>query len=225
MWMQVIPMQSRANFFGGGLSHWFKFNLQGDLDWIADIRWKELWATVCYYLWLWRNKDIHDASFIRPVQPVQLVMQRCREYRDAYKTRCIVSERPRSTVLIGWKPPIDGWVKLNTDGACKGRIIAGCGGIIRNNRGDWLGGFAKHIGTCSAFTAELWGVLEGLSYAWSMGFKLVELDVDSVAVVKVIKTGVTTSVAGVSLIKSIRRLLEQGWEVKITHSYREDYVL
>jgi hypothetical protein len=54
-----------------------------------------------------------------------------------------------------------------------------------------------------------------------MGFKLVELDVDSVAVVKVIKTGVTTSVAGVSLIKSIRRLLEQGWEVKITHSYRE----
>jgi hypothetical protein len=70
MWMQVIPMQSRANFFGGGLSHWFKFNLQDDLDWIADIRWKEFWATVCYYLWLWRNKDIHDASFIPPVQPV-----------------------------------------------------------------------------------------------------------------------------------------------------------
>jgi ribonuclease HI len=49
--------------------------------------------------------------------------------------------------------------------------------------------------------------LEGLRYAWSMGFRLVELDADSVAVVKVIKTGVTTSVAGVSLIKSIRRLL------------------
>jgi hypothetical protein len=91
----------------------------------------------------------------------------------------------------------DRWiVKLNTDGACKGRITAGCGGIIRNNRGDWLGGFAKHIGTCSAFTTKLWGVLEGLRYAWSMSFRLVELDVDSMAVVKVIKTGVTTSVAG-----------------------------
>jgi hypothetical protein len=43
-----------------------------------------------------------------------------------------------------------------------------------------------------------------------MGFRLVELDVDSVAVVKVIKTGVTTSVAGGSLIKNIGRLLEQG---------------
>jgi hypothetical protein len=28
-------------------------------------------------------------------------------------------------------------------------------------------------------------------------------------------------VAGGSLIKNIGRLLEQGWEVKITHSYRE----
>jgi hypothetical protein len=27
---------------GCKLSHWFKFNLEGDLDWIADIRWKEL---------------------------------------------------------------------------------------------------------------------------------------------------------------------------------------
>jgi hypothetical protein len=60
------------------------------------------------YCWIWRNKNIHDASFIRPLQPVQFVMQRCREYRDSYKAQCIVSERPRSTVLIGWKPPVDG---------------------------------------------------------------------------------------------------------------------
>jgi hypothetical protein len=93
---------------GCKLSHWFKFNLEGDLDWIADIRWKELWATICYYLWIWRNKDIHDASFIRTLQPVQFVMQRSREYRDACKAQCIVSERPRSTVLIGWKPTVDG---------------------------------------------------------------------------------------------------------------------
>ncbi|PNX93366.1 hypothetical protein L195_g016519 [Trifolium pratense] len=66
-------------------------------------------------------------------------MQRCKEYRDADKAQRIGSERPRSTVLIGWKPLIDGWVKLNIDGACKGRIIVGCGGIFRNNREDWLG--------------------------------------------------------------------------------------
>ncbi|GAU12737.1 hypothetical protein TSUD_122290 [Trifolium subterraneum] len=114
------------------------------------------------------------------------------------------------------------WIKLNTDGACKGRITGGCRGVIRNSSGVWIGGFAKHVGVCSAFKAELWGVLEGLRYAWYRGFRFVELDVDSVvAVVQAIKTGVTTSVNGNSLLRSICRLLEQEWEVKIAHSYRE----
>jgi hypothetical protein len=49
----------------------------------------------------------------------------------------------------------------------------------------------------------------------------VELDVDSVAVVQAIKSGATTSVNGISLIRSICRLFDQVWEVKIAHSYKE----
>ncbi|MCI46858.1 hypothetical protein A2U01_0068099, partial [Trifolium medium] len=37
----------------------------------------------------------------------------------------------------------------------------------------------------------------------------VGLDVDCMAIVKAIKSGVTTSVTGISLIKSISRLLEK----------------
>jgi hypothetical protein len=40
-------------------------------------------------------------------------------------------------------------------------------------------------------------------------------------VVKVIKDGATSSSPGISLLKSIRRLLEFDWDVKINHSYRE----
>ncbi|MCI28245.1 ribonuclease H protein [Trifolium medium] len=92
--------------------------------------------------------------------------------------------------MIGWKPPVEGWVKVNIDGACKSESVAGCGGIIRNNRGGWLGGFAKHIGSCSAFVAELWGVLEGLKHS-----------------------GVTSSAMGITLIKNIRRMLALNWNV------------
>jgi hypothetical protein len=70
--------------------------------------------------------------------------------------------------------------------------------IIRDHIGNWLGGFAKHIDICSTFTAELWGVLEGLCLAWRLRHRNVELDVDSTVVVKVIKDGVTTSVMVVS---------------------------
>jgi ribonuclease HI len=221
LWMLVVPLNKRAEFFGGELSHWFQLNLQGDLAWIADISWPEFWANVCYYLWIWRNKELHEENFIRPVHSVQFVLQRCREYKNANKSKRIVTDRPRSTVWIGWKPPTNGWIKLNTDGACKGRTTAGCGGVMRNSSGVWIGGFAKHVGVCSAFTAELWGVLEGLKYAWDRGFKFVELDVDSVALVQAIKSGATTSVIGISLIRSICRLVNQAWEVKIAHSYRE----
>jgi ribonuclease HI len=37
--------------------------------------------------------------------------------------------------------------------------------------------------------AELWGVLEGLRFAWRMRYKAVELEVDSTSVVKVIRAG------------------------------------
>ncbi|PNX73563.1 nucleic acid binding protein [Trifolium pratense] len=58
--------------------------------------------------------------------------------------------------MIGWKPPAEGRVKLNTDGACKNDTgsNAGCSGVIRDSRGKWCGGFAKFVGNCSAFMAE-----------------------------------------------------------------------
>ncbi|PNX74617.1 hypothetical protein L195_g030542 [Trifolium pratense] len=84
----------------------------------------------------------------------------------------------------------------------------GCGGIIRYSRGVWLGGFAKHIGICNAFTAELRGVLEGLRLTWRLSFRAVEFDIDSTSVVKVIKDGASSSVMRIFLLKSIKRLSE-----------------
>ncbi|GAU37398.1 hypothetical protein TSUD_361030 [Trifolium subterraneum] len=90
---------------------------------------------------------------------------------------------------IGWEVPEEGWVKVNTDGASKGEGLAGCGGIIRDHRGSWCGGFAKFVGTGSAIIAELWGVLEGLKLAERRRFRNIEVNVDSSSVVKMIMNG------------------------------------
>jgi hypothetical protein len=100
--------------------------------------------------------------------------------RYAVQAREVMAEKPLRISWVGWKPPDVGWVKLITDGACKEAYTAGCGGILHNNNGEWLGGFAKQIGICSAaFMADLWGVLVGLRFAWRMGYIAVELEVDS----------------------------------------------
>jgi ribonuclease HI len=99
--------------------------------------------------------------------------------------------------------------------------VAGCGGIIRGSHGEWLGGFAKCVGLCSAFVAELWGVYEGLRYAHRLGFRRVELHIDSETVVRVVEKRSTMSSAGSSLLKQIWNLLELDWVVEISHTYRE----
>jgi hypothetical protein len=45
------------------------------------------------------------------------------------------------------------------------------GGILRGRDGEWLRGFSKFIGKGSAYVvAELWGMLEGLSFAKCLNF-------------------------------------------------------
>lgn len=69
-------------------------------------------------------------------------------------------------VNIVWIKPDPSWMKLNTDGVSKGNPgDAGCGGILRNEYGHWLRGFTYHIGSCSAYVAELWGIYVGLLFA------------------------------------------------------------
>jgi ribonuclease HI len=75
---------------------------------------------------------------------------------------------------------------LNTDGSCREDGHIGCGGIIRGNDSEWIGGFAKFVGHGNAYLAKLWGVVEGLSYAIRLNLHCVELHVDSMAVVKAI---------------------------------------
>jgi ribonuclease HI len=132
-----------------------------------------------------------------------------------------VIQKERVLSYINWKPLRENFVKLNTDGACKERKRAGCGGVIRGNQGEWLRGFAKNVGNCSAFIAELWGVLEGLCLAHRMGFPNVELSVDSQAVVQVLKAGKVYSKHGMAILKKIRDMLALDWIVEISHEYRE----
>jgi ribonuclease HI len=61
----------------------------------------------------------------------------------------------------------------------------------------------------------LWGVLEGLKYAKRKGYRKIELNINSVAVMKVIKSGKTSNSLGFSLVKSIKKLLDEEREVKI----------
>jgi hypothetical protein len=64
--------------------------------------------------------------------------------------------RTQQQLNIAWMSPSSGWFALNIDGGAKpSDWKAGCGGVLRNDKGIWIGSFAKAVGDTTAYTAEL----------------------------------------------------------------------
>ncbi|MCH83045.1 ribonuclease H protein, partial [Trifolium medium] len=63
-----------------------------------------------------------------------------------------------------WCPPLSNWIKGNTDGVST-NISSSCGGIFRNCQADFVGCFAKNLGTGTTFQAELAGVMRAIEIA------------------------------------------------------------
>ncbi|GAU23253.1 hypothetical protein TSUD_172820 [Trifolium subterraneum] len=119
----------------------------------------------------------------------------------------VVAQRQKVEIGIAWQGPEEGWLSLNTDGASRGEVPAECGDLIRNSAGQWLGGFSRNLGYCSAYLAELWGVYDGLCLAQNIGATRIEVHVDSSVVVQTLNSTNGGSVTGWRLVQEIRRLL------------------
>jgi len=70
-------------------------------------------------------------------------------------------------IEVFWHPPIQNWVKCNTDGASIGNPgVAACAGIFRNRHVESKGCFAANIGIANALYAELMGVILAIEIAY-----------------------------------------------------------
>ena len=124
--------------------------------------------------------------------------------------------------MIAWIPPMGEWVKVNTDGACRGTIgLATAGGVLRDGSGHWLGGFSFNIGVCTVPLAKLWGVYYGLYMAWERRCVRLELEVDSELVLGFLKDGIIDSHPLSFLVRLCHDFISRDWVVRISHVYRE----
>ena len=66
-------------------------------------------------------------------------------------------------MLSSWQAPSMGLFKINADGVIeRNQVLRSCGGILKNESGSFLGGFALIIGKCSIVEARLWIIYHGL---------------------------------------------------------------
>ncbi|CAN1853756.1 Putative ribonuclease H protein At1g65750, partial [Linum perenne] len=183
-WRDFLPPPAIASFFSGNLQDWLIHAISsaelGLSCWIA------MWL-----LWKARNEDIFEGKSVTSTQLRLRVHSWIAGVRETMKSSSqILSEivgRRRDT-LIKWIPAPDEWITVNTDGSVTQPLShAAGGGVIRNSHGAKLASFASNFGRCSIMRAELRAATLGLSLAWDMGFRKVNLQIDSLAAIAAIK--------------------------------------
>lgn len=74
--------------------------------------------------------------------------------------------------------------KVNTDGALITLSgLVGCGGVIRDARGEWRAGFSRRIGAKNSFMAELRGLRDGLILCCNLHISSLIVELDAKAIV------------------------------------------
>jgi glyoxylase-like metal-dependent hydrolase (beta-lactamase superfamily II) len=118
-----------------------------------------MWA-----IWSSRNNITHDKGVLDPVQ----TMVRTREALD-------VLDIPRYHAKVlpghGWRPPDEGWIKINTDaGVSLENRKSGAGGVARNPSG-FIGAWSKpYPGVTNPLIAEALALRDGVIFAKLRGF-------------------------------------------------------
>ena len=130
--------------------------------------------------------------------------------------------RPRSNPVTVWKPPVHGYLKLNTDGAWKTNSKASGGGVIRRTDGSWFMGFSVKFDAINPAAAELTTIREGLSLAKDHNISRLEVETDAQALKIMLDRAEKVPHHQLSaIICDIVKLLKTNWVVIFLHAKRD----
>lgn len=88
--------------------------------------------------------------------------------------------KKRKSIMVVWRKPKQGWVKLNADGSCRGDPgSCGDGGVIRDIYGNVKWAYSSQCGYGNNNKAELRAITCGVRICKQKGFLNVEMECDS----------------------------------------------
>ena len=132
--------------------------------------------------------------------------------------------KPNRRVMkqIRWEKPQMGWYKLNTDGASESGVYrTGCGGIIRDEQGQWITGFVRRIGVANNFIAELWGLRDGLQLCCCRNFNSIEVEIDAKAILDAFLNPEYVNSIVSPILDDCRSLITRFRRICFKHCYQE----
>ncbi|KAK8686325.1 hypothetical protein V6N13_125350 [Hibiscus sabdariffa] len=211
IWRRIVPHALREIFFNIPFRDWLTRNLFDSTFVRSDEDWPTRFIIICWLLWK-RRCSLVLAPAMGAMEDVLSVGNRlaleCKQSFAARVATNRMATNPEFQATAHWNLPLRGWIKVNVDAAVSTVDgSAGVGTAIRDDKGEWLFGSTRFVGR--------WAIHEGLMHAWSRGYRLVELESDSLEAVRIVLVN-SPEVAVFGLVLSIKR-----WIVKIQHVNRE----
>ncbi|CAN1243153.1 Putative ribonuclease H protein At1g65750, partial [Linum perenne] len=180
---------------------------------------------VCWYLWRARNERL----FARQFDKESIIAAKCLSWegkvREALKFEAyfLDTSRKEQQIQVAWLAGPQGWLTVNSDGSVLGnRGKAAAGGLLRDEDGKCIQAFAINLGVCSITRTEIRGALEGIRLAWTMGYRNVEIQMDSLAAIAILldKNPMINHQHAIEVLE-FRDWVSKDWELKLKHIYRE----
>ena len=103
----------------------------------------------------------------------------------------------------------------------KSLLTAGEGGLIQNDKGEWVKGFAWALGSTTSVAAELWALRDGIRLCVTLKLPVVEIELDSKLVVDLMKKELDHPNGIDVLVADCRKFLKDIPLVRIKHCYRK----
>ena len=123
---------------------------------------------------------------------------------------------------IRWEKPDLGWLKLNTDGSFDDLSgVAGGGGLIRDEQGNWLAGYTRKVGRANSFVAEAWALRDGLMLCNQLNLSSVIVEFDAKSLVDALNNPDFNNSVISPLFEDRKQLASQFPRFVIKHIYRE----
>ncbi|XP_058784072.1 uncharacterized protein LOC131658836 [Vicia villosa] len=192
VWFNRVPSSIVTEFYSANWNDWINLNMRSRPH--EDDNWRNIWAIGCPSLWTWRNKETHNATYQRPIDPFLHVKNIMQEYLKSMQLNAKIIKDSQPKPQKCWRPPRAHFVKLNVDGSRTHDGTSGCGGIIRDANGKWI-----------EVTPN----------------SLVEINTDSTATVKVINRARRYATCFSKLEYDILHLLDKIETVEVSYAPRE----
>lgn len=107
--------------------------------------------------------------------------------------------------------------RLETDGSVLASGASSGGGLIRDQSGGWIGGFACKLSIVPPTIAELCAIIHGLHLCRQKRLTRVEICTDSIEVIDLLFRGCPPDYPYTDLVTEARTLIMQNWEVFLHH--------